>query len=131
MFMEFMLKDGMSRYAPVVLRLGLAAVVLWFGMNELMSPAAWASYVPEWATSLSGLTPLTIVYLNGAFEVVAAILLALGVFVRTISFLLFAHLIVIVAEIGLNPTGVRDLGLAAGFLSLMLSGPDALSLGKK
>jgi len=66
-----------------------------------------------------------------SFEVVAAILLAVGVFVRTISFLLFAHLIVIVAEIGLNPTGVRDLGLAAGFLSLMLSGPDALSLGKK
>ncbi|MEK9176674.1 MAG: hypothetical protein AAB923_00070 [Patescibacteria group bacterium] len=36
----------------------------------------------------------------------------------------------IVADIGVTAIGVRDLGLAAGFLSLALWGPDALSLSK-
>ena len=114
----------LSRFAPVVLRLGLSAVVAWFGASQLMSPAQWISIVPAWALGISHLSANTIVFLNGCFEVVAALLLAVGIFVRWVALLLSVHLIVITADLGLSAIGVRDFGLAIALFSVFLSGTD-------
>jgi uncharacterized membrane protein YphA (DoxX/SURF4 family) len=100
-----------------VLRLGLGAVILWFGLNETLDPASWLTWVPAW-TSVLGLSPLTIVYLNGAFETAAACLLLLGVYVRMASALLFLHMLLIVFDIGPTAIGIRDFGLAAALFAL-------------
>lgn len=118
-YMKHFLPARFSAYAPLILRLGLGAVVLWFGVNQLLSPESWAIWVPAW-TAFFGLAPVTVVYLNGIFEVFFSSLLTLGFFIRPVAFLLFLHLLVIVIDIGIDPIGVRDFGLAAGFLALSL-----------
>ena len=108
-----------SAYSPLVLRSGLAAVIIWFGVQQLLHAEAWTIWLPEW-TALSGVAPATIVYLNGGFEVVAGLMLLIGVWTRLVAFVLFLHLLVIIFDIGINPTGVRDFGLAVALLALAL-----------
>lgn len=105
-------------YALPVLRVGLSLVILWFGANQLINPDAWTTWVPAWATVF--VDAKTIVYLNGGFEVVAGLLLLFGLFVSWVALFLFLHLLLIIFEIGMTPTGVRDVGIAVGLLALAM-----------
>lgn len=117
----------LAPYSTLVLRLGLAVVIMWFGMSQLLQPDMWISWVPAWTEAL-GLTPATVVLLNGIFESIAGLLLFFGAFTRYVALLLFVHMILIVFDIGLTQIGMRDLGLAAGFLALALDNRSAYSL---
>ncbi|MEK7106149.1 MAG: hypothetical protein AAB895_02215, partial [Patescibacteria group bacterium] len=55
-------------YAPLVLRVGLALVFLWFGSQQLMNPSDWAGLIPESIVSISSISALNFVFLNGLFE---------------------------------------------------------------
>ncbi len=118
-------------FAPVVLRLGLAMLYLWFGFSEVVDAASWLSWVPQWATDLSHLDAHTIVLLNGSFEVVAGALLAIGIAVRWMALLLALHMLLIVVDIGLTAIGMRDLALSISTLALSLGGSDWLSFDRK
>ncbi len=120
MFSSAKLKNA----APVVLRLGLVAVLSWFAVNQLTNPGAWTGLIPAWVTSLSGLSAGAFVHLNALFEIACAILLAVGFWVRPIAFLLSLHLMMIVFDLGLSATGVRDIGLAVAMFALALYGND-------
>jgi len=120
-------KQQFPYYAPVVLRLGIAAVVIWFGTSQLLDQAMWTSFIPDWAIALTHLSATTLVILNGLFEVIAATLVAYGVCVRPLAFLLFLHMCGIVSTIGLSATGVRDIAVAVGLLSVSLYGNDIFS----
>lgn len=111
-----------EKIGQLILRLGLAGVYLWFGVNQLMDGSKWVKVVPEWATSLSGLTAPTIVMMNGILEVVLGILLALGFWMVPVAVILALHLFVIASGFGLTPVGVRDYGLAVATLSLAFLG---------
>lgn len=110
-----------TQIAQFILRNGLAAMFLWFGFSQLFDGVNWVGWVPDWIVSIVHLPPAMIVLLNGSFEVVAGILLALGIWVRPIAFLLAAHLAIITLEIGLSAIGVRDFGLTVATLSLAFS----------
>ena len=114
-------------WAPVVLRLGLATVYLWFGLTQLTDSGAWVSWVPAWTAAL-GLDPELVVLLNGAFETLLGACLAFGLFVRYAALALALHLFVIIFEIGLTAIGVRDFGLALATLALALYGSDSFAL---
>ena len=120
-----------NRFAPVVLRLGLAAVYIWFGLSQITDSASWTSWVPDWAVSVSGMSVSTIVLLNGWFETVAGVLLTLGFWTRWVALLLSAHMFLITFDIGLTAIGVRDFGLAMATLSLSLFGKDDYSLDSR
>lgn len=107
------------------LRLGLAALFLWFGFSQLLDGVNWVGWVPDWATSLTGLSPELIVIANGSFEVLTGALLALGFFVRPAAILLGVHLVVLVFEIGLNDIGVRDFGLMMATFALAFLVPES------
>jgi uncharacterized membrane protein YphA (DoxX/SURF4 family) len=106
-----------------VLRLGLAALFLWFGFSQLLDGVNWVSWVPAWAVSLLHIPPAMIVLLNGTFEVVAGGLIALNIFTRWAALLLALHLVVLVFDIGANAIGVRDFGLMAASFALALLAP--------
>ncbi len=120
----------LSKYGPVLLRVGLFLVLLWFGFNQLLHPEMWTRLVPVWAASIFG-DASTTVHVNGYFEIVMAILLVLGVQVRVVGFMLGLHLIGIASSFGLSSTGVRDWGLCIAAFSIFLNGPDFLSLDQK
>lgn len=113
----------LASYAPLVLRLGLAGVVAWFGTSQLVHPSAWMSVIPDWATGF-GMSKLTILMLNGWFEIIAASLLALGILVRWVALVLSVHLFVIAASFGTSATGIRDFGLSFALLSVFFAGQD-------
>jgi uncharacterized membrane protein YphA (DoxX/SURF4 family) len=113
-------------FAPIVLRIGLAGVFVWFGMSQILDQAMWTSFIPDWAMHLTGLSAVTLVSLNGIFEVVASILLVFGFWVRPVAGLLFLHMCGIVVTVGLDSIGMRDVAIAAGLLSVTLYGNDLL-----
>lgn len=104
----------------LVLRVGLAAVFLWFGFSQLFDSLNWIGWVPEWAVNLFHIPPAFIVLANGTFEVIAGALLVANFFVRPVAILLALHLVVITVEIGFNAIGVRDFGLTMATLALAL-----------
>lgn len=104
----------------LLLRLGLSAVFLWFGFNQLFNPEAWTRIVPDYATNLLGVSAATIVLANGIIEVVLGSLLALGLWVRVVAFILALHLIPITLEMGFGATGARDFGLVLAVFALSL-----------
>lgn len=118
--------ENWPKYAPVVLRIGLAAVFFWFGFTQIIGPAAWTSLIPTWVVNLAGISATTFVLMNGIFEVCAATLLVFGFFPRIVSALLFLHIISIITDIGLGAIGVRDFGIAMGLLAIFLNGRDFL-----
>lgn len=117
-----------AHFAPIVLRLALAAVVLWFGASQVMSQTMWTGLVPSWAVKISGFSAGTIVQMNGVFELIAGSMLALGILTQLMALLLSAHLFVITTHLGLSPVGVRDFGLSFALLALALFGDDAWTL---
>lgn len=121
---------SLEKYAPVVLRLGIVGVLAWFGYSQVAAPGQWESWVPAWTSGL-GLSAHTVVLANGGFELIAAVLLLLGLYTRLVAFLVALHLFLIVFEIGLTAIGVRDFGLAMASLALSFGAADALTLDRR
>lgn len=94
-------------------------------------PSMWIGFIPEWVVSFSHMSAVTLVRLNGLFEVVTGFLLAVGLWVRPMATLLFAHLLSIVFAVGLNSLGVRDAGLSFAMLAVVLNGNDVWCFGNK
>lgn len=120
-----------SGYAPVVLRFGLVFLFLWFGLSQVISPASWTAWVPEWTSSILGLSATKVVFLNGWFETVGGILLAVGLWTRWVALALSLHLFFIAYEVGYNDIGVRDFALAVTGIALSLFGPDRYTLDSR
>ncbi len=121
----------LEKYAPVVLRLGLTMVMLWFSLQQFMDTEYWTAYVPDYAVSMSGLSAATLVYFNAVFELVFGIMLAFGIQTRIAALLLSLHLFDIMFIVGYGETGVRDFGLALALLVVFMNGPDMLCLQQK
>ncbi len=117
-----------NAYAPLVLRVALALVFLWFGAEQLLHAAQWTIWVPEWALALTGLSAETVVLVNGVAETALAVLLALGFFTRLAALLLALHTLLVAFDVGLTAIGMRDFGLAASALALALAAPDFATL---
>ena len=117
-----------SRLGPVVLRYSMAAVILWFGIQQFLHTETWTAYVPDSATALTHLSATTLVYINGTFEVLFGFLLVFGIQVRLTALLLALHLLDIMYVVGYGEIGVRDFGLALATLVVSMNGPDAFSL---
>ena len=122
--------QALRTYAPVVLRFAMCLVFLYFGTSQLSQPSIWTSVVPDWATSMSGMSANTIVHINGWFEIIASLLLLVGVYARWVALLLALHLFGIAASLGINPLGVRDFGLSFATLAVAMYGEDALTVMK-
>lgn len=121
--------EKISRYSPLLLRAGLATVFLWFGFSQLKNPSQWIGMIPGYARSIP-LSPEIMIYFNGSFEIIFAILLLLGLFTRFTSLLLGLHVLHIVTIVGYSAIGARDLALAFATLSIFLHGADEFCLDK-
>ncbi|MEK7132800.1 MAG: DoxX family protein [Patescibacteria group bacterium] len=120
-----------AEYAPSVLRFGLVFLFLWFGISQILNPNSWTAWVPEWGTSVLGLDAVKVVLINGWFETVGGIFLAIGFWTRWIALVLSLHLLFIAYEVGYNDIGVRDFTLAASSLALSFFGPDKYTLDSR
>lgn len=124
---RYMKITNQQQFGVRILRIGLSIIFLWFGFSQLLDGAGWVYFVPDWVTSVSGISALTVVKMNAVFEIIAGSLLACNLYVRPASLLLALHLALITFEIGISPTGARDLGLTfATFALFFISQPTPL-----
>lgn len=112
----------MRNLSSVVLRVGIGAVIIYFGLQQLNDQSAWIAYLPSWIKSVP-ISQINFIYWNGWFELVFGILLVVGFYTRIVAFFLALHLLSIVFTVGYNEIGVRDFGIFIALVSIFLHGP--------
>lgn len=104
----------------------MAAVILWFSLQQFMHPDMWVAYVPDSAVNLTGLPAQLLVYANATFELIFGMFLVLGIYTRVSAVLLALHLLDIMWVVGYGEIGVRDFGLSLALITVALNGADML-----
>jgi uncharacterized membrane protein YphA (DoxX/SURF4 family) len=104
------------------LRLGLATVFIWFGVDKFLHPQYWIdAWLPQMVINILDSIQLStevFVYLNGIFEVVIGSSLLANLYTKFSSVLALGFLVTIIIFNGFNEITVRDIGLMGGLLSL-------------
>ena len=119
-----------KEYAPVVLRISISLMILWFGFTSIFNHEFLIGYLPEFFYSLE-ISLQSIMLLNGIFEIIFGTLLIIGLFTRVVAFILFLHILSIMFSLGYNDVAIRDFGLAFATLAVFLNGADKWSLDRK
>jgi hypothetical protein len=105
------------------MRLSLAGVFIWFGVQQVYSPSDWSHYVPSFAADVSGVDPRVLIGIHGTLLLVAAAGLLSGVLLGVTSLLGVALLAQIVLGLAVENDDknliVRDLGLMGLALALV------------
>ncbi|OGN13065.1 MAG: hypothetical protein A3C71_00430 [Candidatus Yanofskybacteria bacterium RIFCSPHIGHO2_02_FULL_43_15c] len=105
------------------LKIGLAAVFLWFGIDKFIHPTYWLNaWVPAGFISFSSRFNLDgnqFVFLLGIFEVLVGISLLTDVLVKFFSFLAILFLVSVFFIAPLNEVIIRDVGLIGGLLAIL------------
>lgn len=120
-----------SKYSPTIVRFGIGAVFLTFGILQLSSANSWIGLIPGFLNQY--FSSISVVYFNGSFDLLIGILLLLGVRVRITSFIASLHLIsvvIVLLNLGFIPIAVRDIGLLIVLISIFFHGSDKLCLTK-
>ena len=116
-----------KEYSVMVVRVGLAFVFLWFGLNQIFDAESFFGYVPNWAMHNAFFSVSTFVLFNGIFDSLLGFLLLTGFFTRVVASIATLHLLFIAFSLGYNDIAIRDVGLALMALSLVFSGAGKLS----
>ncbi len=117
------LKKWASKY-PLVMRLFLGFVLLWFGVNEILDPRYWSGYVPPIVLQFFPLSVNVFVQTHG----IVLCLLGLGLFfkilIRFTGFITMVILLSIISGLimiqGFTEIVVRDIGIFGLALALWL-----------
>ncbi len=122
--------DRYKAKAPVVLRIGIALLLLWFGFTNIFTPDRLVGYLSSSTANLLPIPPLQFMVYNGIFEVILGLALLLGFFTRIAAFITFLHIAGIGISLGYNDVAIRDIILAIAAFSVFLHGPDKYCLQK-
>lgn len=99
----------------------LGFVVIWFGLNEVRNPEAWAIYVPGFLQGMSMVN--TLVLVHGVILILSGVALIFNFYRRLAAIVLALMLLDIVATLwlgsGLDEITVRDIGLLGMALALI------------
>ncbi|MEK7638246.1 MAG: DoxX family membrane protein [Patescibacteria group bacterium] len=110
--------------SQVSIRIGLAVVFLWFGVNKFIQPQYWVdAWIPQWTQHLAqaaGMSVTNAVFLIGIFEVLVAVSLVTGFFTRAFASAAIVFLLAVLIANGLNEIVVRDIGLIAALAALVI-----------
>ena len=109
-----------------ILRIGLAVTFLWIGVLILRNPEAWGGYLRPWAT---GLLPIPIAQAmtgTAILDIIIGVFLLINFLPRLTALIGAIHLAVILIVSGITDITVRDIGLLAGMLALVIDSPPRL-----
>lgn len=111
------------KISNLFLRLSLAFVFLWFGIDKFVHPDYWINaWIPLWLVenlNRFNIGALNFIYLSGIFEIVIGIGLVFNLFVKLFALLAALFLIAAILTIGLNEVIIRDVGLLGIALALL------------
>lgn len=115
--------EWLSDFRDQFMLYGLALVFLLVGLTKFVNPQMWSGYEPQIIASLFSDTALFVI-ISGVMEVSIGILLVLRkktVQVAALSTLWLAAITVQMANLNIWDVAIRDLGLTAYALTVMLN----------
>ena len=114
---------GSIKTSHLFLRLGLAFVFLWFGIDKFIHPDYWINaWLPLWFQNILGrfsIGNLNFIYAHGIFEIVMGLGFLFNIFVKLFALLTVLFLLAVIISFGLNEVIVRDAGLMGAALALL------------
>ena len=124
----------MNKFAQplFVLRIGLGAVFLYFGIDKFVNPSNWTGWIPEALLEIIPVSDFTFIYVQGAVHVILGVLLLSGLFTRVAAAVTAALMLLIITVVigatGFNDLAVRDAAIFFMAVSLALAENHSLSL---
>ena len=116
----------MGKISFHILRIGLVVTFLWIGVLILKNPEAWGGYMRPWAAGLLPV-PVTQVMIGTAIlDIVIGAFLLINFLPRLVAIVGAVHLAIILIVSGITDITVRDIGLLAGMLALVIDSPPRL-----
>lgn len=117
------LKKLAEKY-PLVMRVFLGFVLLWFGVNELMDPRYWSGYVPPLVLQFFPFSVNVFVQGHGVVLSLLGLALFFKIHMRITGFVIMGVLLSIISGLimidGFNEIVVRDIGLFGLALAIWL-----------
>jgi len=104
-----------------ILRVGIAITFLWIGILIFKQPEAWGTIIQPWAAGLLPIPLKQAMIGTAILDVALGFCLLVDKYVLTVSIIAFLHLLTVIATVGIDAMTVRDIGLAAGALSLIFA----------
>ncbi|MFQ5881763.1 MAG: DoxX family membrane protein [Candidatus Methylomirabilales bacterium] len=104
----------------LAVRLGLAVVFLWFGVDKFLAPEAWVGWIPSWLFGLLGGWQNPFLYLLGGAEVLVGLSFLTGWYLTPAAMASSIFLAAVILSMGFSDIVVRDIGLLGSALSLLL-----------
>lgn len=112
--------DRMKKSSFHVLRIGLAITFLWIGVLIFKNPAAWGGYIQPWAARLLPF-PITQALLGTAIlDIIIGAFLLLDFLPWLAAGVGALHILTVLITSGITDITVRDIGLLAAALALMI-----------
>jgi len=110
----------MNKTSFHILRVGLAITFLWIGILIFKQPEAWGGYLQPWA---AGLLPIPIkeaMIGTAVLDILIGAFLLFDFFVWFVALLGAIHLIIILTVSGITDITVRDIGILAAIIALVI-----------
>jgi len=102
------------------LRVGLAITFLWIGILIFKNPESWGGYLQQWAAGLLPI-PLEQAMIGTAIlDIVIGFFLLIDFLTWLAAFVGAVHLIIVLTVSGITDITVRDIGLLAAALAIMI-----------
>lgn len=104
------MKYSTHRHVLWHLRLALALVFIWFGVDKFFHPSLWQAFMPEWLTANLPVSLSAFMVMQGIGETAIGFILLTPWF-RFGALLASLLLLAIVPMLGFNDVGIRDSAL--------------------
>jgi uncharacterized membrane protein YphA (DoxX/SURF4 family) len=98
----------------------MAITFLWISVLILKNPEAWTGYLQPWAIKLLLISPNKAMILTAILDITIGTLLLIDVITWIAAFLAAVHLVIVLTVTGITDITVRDIGLLAGAICLII-----------
>ena len=120
----------MKKTAFHFLRVGMAITFLWIGVLIFKNPDAWGGYLQPWAYGLLPV-PLEQAMIGTAIlDIVIGAFLLFDFLPWLAAFVGAVHLVIVLTVSGITDITVRDIGLLAGTIAVMIDSFPQWALNK-
>ncbi len=111
-----------------ILRVGTGITFLWIGILILRDPEGWSGMILWWVRDVLGFfapSPSGALVATAFLDIAVGFFMLIGVFTWIAALVGVLHLSLVLTVVGINRITVRDIGLLASALALLLdSMPD-------
>lgn len=111
----------MKQSAHQILRVGIAITFLWISILIFQEPEAWGSFIQPWAAGLLPLSLKSAMIGTAILDAVIGFLLLVDSWAWLAALAGSIHLIIVLTVSGINVITVRDIGLLAAAIALLIN----------